>query len=97
MTAPVTSPRVATPLRWFGAWKKTSWEVGEKPKNGREAYAHGRGGRYRIKRYDYGFVVRYCPPYKCPDEPWEDLGTAETAEAAIALAQADNDKKLAVV
>jgi hypothetical protein len=43
-------------LRWFGAWKKTSWKVGYKQR--REAYASGRGGRYQIERYDEGFVVR---------------------------------------
>jgi hypothetical protein len=79
-------------LRWFGAWKKTNWEVGEKPTNGREAYASGRGGRYRIKRYVEGFVVSYYPPDKCPDTPWEDIGTAATQDAAIALAQAHNDQ-----
>ena len=74
-------------LHWFGAWKRTSWEVGAK----REAYAGGSGGRYQIKRYEEGFVVRYYPPYKCPDEPWEEIGRAATQEAAIALAQAHND------
>jgi hypothetical protein len=76
-------------LHWFGAWKRTSWEVGAK----REAYAGGSGGRYQIKRYEEGFVVRYYPPYKCPDEPWEDIGTAATQEAAIAAAQAHNGRR----
>jgi dCTP deaminase len=78
-------------LRWFGAWKKSSWEVGEKPTEGRQAYASGRGGRYRILRKIEGFIVSYYPPYKCPDEPWEEIGRAATQEAAIALAQAHND------
>ena len=42
-------------LRWFGAWGKNSWEVGEKPTNGREAYGDG---RYQIRRYDE--VVSSC-------------------------------------
>ncbi len=37
-------------LRWFGAWQKTCWKVGEK----REAYASGRGGRYQIHRQEDG-------------------------------------------
>ena len=37
------------------------------------------------------FAVAYCPPYKCPDEPWEDIGTVATQEEATALAQAHND------
>jgi hypothetical protein len=41
-------------LRWFGAWKKSTWKVGEK----REAYASGRGGRYQIRRHD-GFLLLY--------------------------------------
>jgi hypothetical protein len=77
-------------LRWFGTWKKREWKVGWKWR--REAYASGRGGRYQIQRYDEGFVVRYCPPYKCPDEPWEEIGRAATQEAAIAIAQAHNDQ-----
>jgi hypothetical protein len=56
----------------------------------REAYASGRGGRYQIERYDEGFVVRYCPPYDLGDA-WDDIGTATTQEAAIALVQAHND------
>ena len=71
-------------LRWFGAWKRTSWKLGEK----REAYASGRGGRYRILREPEAFVVGWCPPYKCPDQP----GTAVTQEEAIALAQAHKDR-----
>jgi hypothetical protein len=78
----------AEPLRWFGTYQKTTWKVGKK----REAFASGRGGRYQIQRYDDGFVVRYCPPYKCPDEPWQDIGRAATPEAAIALAQTHNDE-----
>ena len=35
--------------------------------------------------------MRYCPPYKCPDEPWQDIGAAATQEAAIALAQTHNE------
>jgi hypothetical protein len=58
----------------------------------REAYASGRGGRYQIQRYDEGFVVRYCPPYDLTDV-WDDIGTATTQEAAIALAQAHNDSE----
>lgn len=76
-------------LRWFGGYKKSSWKVGWDYR--REAYASGRGGRYQIQRYDEGFVVRYCPPYKCPDQPWQDIGTAATQEEAIAQAQAHND------
>jgi hypothetical protein len=79
-------------LRWFGAWKKTSWEVGERPTAGREAYASGRGGRYQIRRDPEGFIVRYYPPYKGPDTPWEEIGRAATQEAAIAIAQAHNDQ-----
>jgi dCTP deaminase len=75
-------------LRWFGTWKKRSWEVGFRGR--REAYASGRGGRYQIQRYDEGFVVRYCPPYDLGDA-WADIGTGTTQEAAIALAQAHND------
>ena len=40
-------------LRWFGAWKKSEWEVVAK----REAYASSRGGRYQIRRSDECFVV----------------------------------------
>jgi hypothetical protein len=68
-------------LRWFGAWKKSEWKVGEK----REAYASGRGGRCRIKRYEEGFVVSYRPPHDLSDA-WDDIGTAATQEAAIAIA-----------
>jgi hypothetical protein len=74
-------------LRWFGAWKKSSWKVHEK----REAYASGRG-RYQIRRYDEGFVVRYCPPYDLSGL-WQYIGTVATQEEAIALAQAQNDPK----
>ena len=80
----------ATGLRWFRAWKKSSWNVGYKWR--REAYAYGRGGRYQVERYDEGFVVRYCPPYQM-DTPWQDIGTAATQEEAIALAQAHNDSE----
>jgi hypothetical protein len=69
-------------LRWFGAWKKSEWKVGWDDR--REAYASGRGGRYRIVRFDDCFAVSYCPPYKCPDEPWGDIGIATTQEEAIA-------------
>ena len=75
-------------LRWFGAWGKSNWKVGTK----REVYAYGRGGRYQICRYGGGFVVRYYPAYKCPDEPWEDIGMAATQEAALAIAQSHNDQ-----
>jgi hypothetical protein len=73
-------------LRWFGAWKKSSWTVREK----REAYASGRGGRYQIQRYDEEFVVRYRSPYDLSDL-WQGIGTAATQEEAIALVQAHNE------
>jgi hypothetical protein len=76
-------------LRWFGAYQKTSWYVGAK----REAYAGGRGGRYRIECQVEGFIVSYYPPYVCPDEPWGEIGTAATEPVAIALAQAHNDAR----
>jgi hypothetical protein len=76
-------------LRWFGAWKRSTWEVGAK----REAYAYGRSGRYRILRHTENcFVVFYRPPYDLSDA-WGDIGTATTEQEAIALAQAHNDRE----
>ena len=85
-------------LSWFDAWKRTEWKVGTK----REAHAGGtgprdasggKGGRYRIeRRAEEDFVVSFCPPRRCPDEPWEEIGCATTEPAAIAAAQAHADQ-----
>jgi hypothetical protein len=78
---------MTAPLSWFGAFNKTDWDVGK----AREAHANVRGGRFQIIRRDAEcFVVRWCPPFRCPDMPWTDIGMATTAEAAIALAEAHN-------
>jgi hypothetical protein len=75
----------AMTLCWFGSFKKTAWEVGK----AREAV--GACGRYQIRRDADGFVVRWCPPFRCPDVPWQDIGTTATETEAIALAETHNN------
>ena len=76
-------------LRWFRSYKKSEWKVGWDAR--REAYASGKGGSYLIQRFD-DFSPWPIAHRKCPDEPWEDIGTVVTQEEATALAQAHNDR-----
>jgi hypothetical protein len=48
------------------------------------------GGRYRIRRWNDVFIVRWYPPKR----RWgPEIGTAPNVVDAAALAQADNDRR----
>jgi hypothetical protein len=70
---------------------KLKWKQSRDSWKEQEARASS-GSRYRIYRYDQGFVVSYCPPKR---RWWPQVGTVATYQEAIALAEAHNDKKLA--
>jgi hypothetical protein len=66
-------------------WKATdNWRVN---------VAHGDCGRYKITKYDKGFVVNFCPPKR---RWWPQVGTVATLQEAFALVQADNDRRLKI-
>jgi hypothetical protein len=81
-------------------WKqdRDSWRV-------REALAsRAVGGKYGIANRggDLGFLVQCRPPREKKGNRWhrwwwQDVGIAATESEALALAQADNDKRLAAV
>jgi hypothetical protein len=77
---------------------RDSWRI-------REARAsRAVGGKYRIfnRGVGCGFLIKYRPSPEKKENRWlrwwwDDVGIAATESEAVALAQADNDKKLAAV
>ena len=82
---------------------KLNWRENRDSWREREALAsRAVGGKYCIvnRGEEFGYLIRYRPsPEKTGNRWhrwwWENIGTAPTESEAIALAQADNDKKLA--